>query len=176
MATVASVYAKAVFQLAQERGAVDAVLSDMRAFLEMSESNPSLREVLGGPSFNPNARKSVLDQVLLAAGIKGSVARLLELLVARGRFSTFGALVQEFERFVEESQGIRSGSVRSAVELTAEELTVLGAALAKRIGGRVRLSQKVDPSLLGGVVATVNGKTFDASLKTQLDRFKSELI
>ena len=66
--------------------------------------------------------------------------------------------------------------MKSAVEFSADELNVLGAALAKRVGAKVRLTQMVDPSFLGGVVATVGGKIFDASLRTQIERFRNELI
>jgi F-type H+-transporting ATPase subunit delta len=77
---------------------------------------------------------------------------------------------------IEASQGVLTGKVTSAVELSAEELDVLGAAIAKRVGSRVKLKPEVDASLLGGVVATVAGRTFDASLRTQLERFKNQNI
>ena len=85
-------------------------------------------------------------------------------------------ILNELDALIESAQGVLAGRVRTAVELSEDELAVLGAALAKRIGSRVKLSQVVDSSLLGGVVATVAGRTFDASLKAQIERFKSELI
>lgn len=176
MSAVAKVYARAMFELAQERNSADSVLADLKSFLESSQSHPSLKKILGGAGINANSRSAVLEAILEAAGLKGHVARLLELLVARGRFSEFPSVVAQFEEMLELSRGVRSGAVRSAVELSDAEISVLAAALAKRIGGKVRLKQTVDPSLLGGVVATVEGKTFDASLRAQLDKFRNDLI
>ncbi len=96
--------------------------------------------------------------------------------MARGREATLSQISDELEALVQKSQGVQAGQVRSAVELSAEELSVLSASLSKRVGGKVKLTQTVDPSLLGGMVATVAGKTFDASLRSQLERFKNELI
>lgn len=176
MAQVSSVYAKALFELGREKNQLDQILTEIREFADACKTNEALGSILAGSGFNPNDRKGVLAEVLKAMNLSGVSKRLLELLVARGRIVDLPQIVQELEAMIEESQGIRAGKVRSAVELSSEELTVLGAALAKRVGGKVRLSQVVDPSLLGGVVATVGGKTFDASLRSQLERFKNELI
>jgi F-type H+-transporting ATPase subunit delta len=176
MAAVAKVYARALFELGGEKGQLDAILKDLSAFLEAAETAPALTMVLSGSGVDPNSRRAVLDAVLEAMGIKGVVAKLLSLLTSRGRVEELPLIVGELETLVERSQGIQAGRVRTAVELSADELSFLAAALSKRVGGKVRLSQSVDPALLGGVVATVSGKTFDASLRSQLDRFKNELI
>jgi F-type H+-transporting ATPase subunit delta len=131
---------------------------------------------LSGSGIDPNNRKAVLAETLAAMGISGVVGRLLELLVARSRMGDSPKILEELVALVEASKGVKAGQVKTAVELSQDELNVLGAALAKRVGGVVQLFQVVDPSLLGGVVATVSGKTFDASLRTQLERFKNELI
>jgi F-type H+-transporting ATPase subunit delta len=176
MATVGSVYAKAVFELASEKGELDAVTRQLHTFWEACHAHRALGAALTGPTVEARGRKAVLEGVASLLEISGLSRRLLEMLAVRGRLSQLPEVLQELETMIEASQGIRAGKVRSAVELTAEEISVLGSALAKRVGGRVRLSQEVDPSLLGGVVATVAGRTFDASLRTQIERFKNELI
>jgi len=176
MAQVSSVYAKALFELGQEQKQLDKILSELREFSEACRTSEALGSILAGSGFNPIDRKAVLAGVLAAMSLSGVSKKLLELLVVRGRIGDLPKIVSELEAMIEESQGIQAGQVRTAVELSAEELAHLGAALAKRVGGKVRLTQAVDPSLLGGVVATVGGKTFDASLRSQLERFKNELI
>lgn len=176
MATVGSVYAKAVFELASQKGSPSDVLSQLRAFWEACQASPPLKAALTGPVVEARARKAILKDVTKALGISGITENLLNLLAARGRLAYLPQVESELNSLIEASEGVLAGRVRSAVELSSEELGVLTASLSKRVGSRVRLSQEVDPSLLGGVVATVAGRTFDASLRTQIERFKSELI
>jgi F-type H+-transporting ATPase subunit delta len=176
MSSVAKVYAKALFELGQEKGQLDAIQKDLKSFNELANSHEALKAILSGSGFNPNARKAVLLDVLKSLEVNKVIASLLELLVARGRVAALSQISDELEALVQKSQGVQAGKVRSAVELSAEELSVLSAALSKRVGGKVKLTQTVDPSLLGGMMATVAGKTFDASLRSQLERFKNELI
>ncbi len=176
MATVGSVYAKAVFELASEQGGVDEVSRQLKIFWEACQSHRALAAVLTGPTVEAAGRKAVLKDVASALGVAGLSHRLLELLAVRGRLAELPEVMSTLDAMIEASQGILAGKVRSAVELSADEIAVLGSALAGRVGSRVRLSQEVDPSLLGGVVATVAGRTFDASLRTQIERFKNELI
>lgn len=176
MSSVAKVYAKALFELGQEKGQLEAIQKDLKSFNELTNSHEALKAILSGSGFNPNARKAVLLDVLKSLEVNKVIASLLELLVARGRVAALSQISDELEALVQKSQGVQAGKVRSAVELSAEELSVLSASLSKRVGGKVKLTQTVDPSLLGGMVATVAGKTFDASLRSQLERFKNELI
>jgi F-type H+-transporting ATPase subunit delta len=176
MATVSSVYAKAIFELSKEKGQLDSLLAEIKSFAEMVEGNKQLKAVLSGSGFDPNARRAVLSGIFQATKVSGVVQKLFELLVARGRIQALPQLVKELETMVEESHGVQMGVVTSAIELSQDEVNVLANTLAKRVGSKVKLSQKVDPALLGGMVATVSGKTYDASLRTQLERFKNELI
>ncbi len=176
MATVGSVYAKAVFELAREKNSVDGVAQQLRAFWEACRSHRALSAALTGPTVETRARQAILSDLLSSLEVSGLAKKLLELLAERGRLAELPQIMDQLDAMIESSQGIMAGRVRSAVELSADEVNVLSNALAKRVGKRVRLDQEVDPSLLGGVVATVAGRTFDASLRTQIERFKNELI
>jgi F-type H+-transporting ATPase subunit delta len=176
MATVGSVYAKAVFELAGEKGGAENVSKQLRAFWDACKAHGPLVAALTGPAVDAKSRKAILRDVTTQLDVNGVARNLLELLATRGRLGQLPEILDQLEAMIEASQGILAGRVRSAVELSADEVAVLGAALGKRIGSRVKLTQEVDPALLGGVVATVAGRTFDASLRTQIERFKNELI
>jgi F-type H+-transporting ATPase subunit delta len=177
MATVGSVYAKAVFELAGEsRGDVGTVSTQLHGFWVATQEHSALVAALTGPAVDVKHRKAILADVSKSLGLTGLASRLLELLAERGRLAQLPEILHDLDSLIEASQGVQVGRVRSAVELSAEEIAALSAALTKRMGGRVKLTQEVDPSLLGGVVATVSGRTFDASLRTQIERFKNELI
>ena len=176
MAGAGSVYAKAVFELTGGGDQAGAVVAQLREVQEALRAHSGLRAVLTQPTTDASKRRAILKDLLAGLGISGLTSRLLEMLATRGRLGQVGEVIDSLEGCIEASQGILAGRVRSAVELSAEELNVLGAAISRKVGSRVRLSQQVDPSLLGGVVATVGGRTFDASLRTQIERFRNELI
>jgi F-type H+-transporting ATPase subunit delta len=176
MANVGTVYAKAIFELGNEKGELEGVLGQLQGFWGAIKEHSSLLAALTGPVVDARTRQAILADVSKALVISGLASRLLEMLAARGRLGQVPAILQELETMIERSRGVLAGEVRSAVELSAEDISVLSAALSRRVGSRVRLRPEVDPSLLGGVVATVAGRTFDASLRTQLERFKNELM
>ena len=176
MATVASVYAKALFEYAQEKGQLDALFGELKSFQETLDGNSQLSAVLNSPVLDSSGKQALVAEIAKTMKFSDFTARALALLADKRRITDLSAILADLEARVERSQGVVSGAIRSAVVLAPEELSFLSAALSKRVGGKVRLHPSVDPSLLGGVVATVSGKTFDASLRTQLERFRGELI
>jgi F-type H+-transporting ATPase subunit delta len=174
MATVGNVYAKAIFELGTEKKELDGVLKQLQGFWAAVKEHSSLVEALTGPVVDARTRQAILADVSKTLVISGLASRLLEMLAARGRLGQLPSVLHELEGMIEASQGVLTGKVTSAVELSSDELDVLGAAISKRVGSRVKLKPEVDASLLGGVVATVAGRTFDASLRTQLERFKNQ--
>jgi F-type H+-transporting ATPase subunit delta len=176
MATVASVYAKASFELAQEKGRVDELIAGLRAFQELVGAHRGLSAVVAGAGVDPNHRRTVVREISKAASVTGVAKDVLEMLAGRSRLEALPEIIKSVEALQEGAQGVVAGEVRSAVELSGDEISVLSAAIAKRVGKKVRLTQSVDPSLLGGMVATVGGRTFDATLRSQLNKFRNELI
>jgi F-type H+-transporting ATPase subunit delta len=176
MANVASVYARAVYELGQEKGQLDAVYRELKSFWDVCSASGPLKAVLAGAGIDPGSRKAILKDVSSALELGDVSGRLLEMLAGRNRIAIMPQLLKELEEMIQAGQGVQTGEVRSAVELSDQEVEALGSAIAKRVGGKVRLRQVVDPALLGGVMATVAGKTFDASLRSQIERFKNELI
>lgn len=176
MATAAAVYARALFEAAQEKAQTEGVLTELNEFSELAERIPALAAVVRGSGIDPVVRRSIMSDLTKAAQLSELSARFLDILVVKNRAVALPEILKEFSTMVEASCGVLSGELRSAVELNTEEVAVLSGALGKKVGSKVKLSLTVDPNLLGGVVAVVGGKTFDASLRTQLERFRNELI
>ena len=176
MASVASVYAKALFELTQEKGQQEVVLQELRLFSEQCKAYPILDAVLGsGYGVDSKKRQAIVQDLASALKLGALTTRFLNLIVVKGRSACISEIVSDFEGQLEKSKGILSGTVSSAVELSAAELAKLSEVLAKRMGKAVKLTPTVDASLLGGVLANVGGKTFDATLRAQLNKFKNEL-
>jgi F-type H+-transporting ATPase subunit delta len=176
MAGPAKVYAAAFYEVAKKKDELKDGLGSLKEFADLCSGNPILKAVLMGEGIEPRSRSAILKDLLSAMKIDGIAARLLTILVARGRAVILPEVIRELETIQNLEAGIKSGVVKTAVELGVDEIENLGKTLSKRAGGQVHLRSEVDPALLGGFIATVDGKTYDASLRSQMNRIRRELI
>lgn len=168
-------YAKALFELAKEAGTVAQVLGELTNMGDLLEGNPELHDVLFRPLHPVAQRKGVLVGVTDGIGASPTVRNFFSLLIDQRRLVDFPAIREEFERLASEDAGLRRAEVISAGPLRDDQLERLRRALAVRTGGEVEVSVRVDPSLLGGVIAKVGDLVFDGSLRTQLRQLRANL-
>ncbi len=170
-------YATAIVELAVEAGSEADVLSDLTTWDTLLTGEGSeLFHVLSSPVFSVEERRAVMAAFAEKLGTSDLVVRFLSLLIDRERF---GAM-HEVVRFVTDDLDARAGrmrvQVRSAVALDAGMRDELAAAFAKATGKTIVLEAEVEPELLGGVVARLGSKVYDASLRTRLQELKHRLI
>jgi F-type H+-transporting ATPase subunit delta len=97
------------------------------------------------------------------------------MVVGAGRGRDLPAIIDKVVKRASSSQGKEVAEVRTAVELTADQQARLAAALERATGKQINLKVVVDPSVLGGVVATVGDSVIDGSVRSRLDQVKSRL-
>lgn len=174
---VARRYAAALFDVVQKTGEIDRTERDLSAVRALVDGHTDLHRVWESSGVPP-AKKRALVDALLAGGLDVSpaVARLLQMMADRDRLMVWSALVDAFNDRVKRARNIVTGEVVSAVPLGETRLNALADALGKASGGRVTLSEQVDPSIIGGVVARIGGVVFDGSVTRQIDRMRSRLL
>ena len=168
-------YAKAVMDLAVAKGLVDRVGADLRALAAAYKAQPELAQVLANSSFARAARKAILDAVLLRTGAPELVKTTLALLLDKERLAYVPDISREIDAMIEARAGKVAAVVTSAVELTPPQVAQITAQLEKLSGKKIVLTRKVDPSLLGGVVARVGDVVYDGSARTQLATLRDQL-
>jgi F-type H+-transporting ATPase subunit delta len=168
-------YARAMFSLAGEEGRVDAVRRELADLRRAFTENQELHHAIFRPLYPAAERRAVLGAVCTNLGSSRSVTSFLSLLVDRRRLIDFDAICDEFDRLADEAAGRVRAEVVSATPLRDEQRERLRRALAVRTGKQVELAERVDPSLLGGAVASVGGVVFDGSLRTQLAQLRGSL-
>jgi ATP synthase F1 delta subunit len=97
-------------------------------------------------------------------------------LVDKGRAGHFPRIVRQYELLLHESQGFSHGIIYSAVNLSKEQLSSFENKVGEMIDKKVRLDNRNDKSLIGGVRIFVEGRLIDASVKKRLDHLKESLI
>ncbi|ADU11958.1 ATP synthase F1, delta subunit [Asticcacaulis excentricus CB 48] len=168
-------YAKAVFELADAAGQLDAVQADLKTLKALLIESKDLRRLVTSHAFKSEDKLKGLTAVLNTAAPNALTLKALGLMAHNGRLDQVFGLITAFTRLYDAKKGIVSAVVTSATALTDEQVTGLQAALRTALGQDPVLSQTVDPSLLGGLKVRVGSRLFDASLKTKLDSLKFAL-
>jgi F-type H+-transporting ATPase subunit delta len=173
--SIARRYARALFDLAQEQGQVEAWAESLSTLRDVVESSEELKDVLVNPIYAKEQRRAIAGKLAAALRLAEAPANLLSLLADRNRLAELGAIVDTFGRMADEKLGRVRALVTSAVPLDAATAERLSARLAQAAKGEVILQHAVDPSLIGGVVAQVGDLVYDGSIRTQLEDLRRTL-
>lgn len=168
-------YAAALFELAGEQKAVDAVSGDLAAFRKAMEASADLARVVKSPVFSRNDQGKALKAVLEKMGAGKLTTQFLLLLASKRRLFALTGIIQAYESLVAKSRGETQAEVTSARPLADAELADLKSALKARLGREPRLNTKVDPALLGGLVVKVGSRMIDSSLRTKLTGLRAAM-
>ncbi len=170
---VARRYAQASLELAVEQGAVEQWQQDFATLTRVWRETPlALR--LADPKVGQSRRMGEARDVL-SNRVSPLVLNLVLLLVQRGRARLVPRVADAFERLERDRSGRVSGYVISALPLTEEQRQSLTRQLGKRTGRTVELEERVDPSILGGLIVRVGDELIDASVVGRLRRIEAEL-
>jgi len=177
---VARRYAAALFDVTQSGGgqaasqdAISQALSDLAG---LAHSHDDLRKLLASPTVPAANKKAVIMGVVDAAGIKADeVRRLVGLLADHDRLDILDQVAAAFVDRLSEARKMAHADVVTAVPLTPETRAALAAALGKASGKTITMTERVDPSIIGGVVARIGTFVYDGSVAHQLDKLKQQL-
>lgn len=167
-------YAATLLDAAEETGVLEAVRKDVEGVLETAAGSKDLAEFLENPLLGAEVQDKALSAIF-AGKLQELTLNFLSLMAQRRRASMLLQTLEAFLELVEESKGVVSAEVVSAVALTEDQQERLRGRLATYTGKQVRLQSQVDPSLRGGVVAKVGDTVFDGSLNTHLERLRRHL-
>jgi F-type H+-transporting ATPase subunit delta len=165
-------YADALFGIAQDRGTMDAMAAELAALSALAMNRDGMR-MLESPDLS-NARK--LEVVEQAAGpLSPETLRLVEILLQRKRGEILPALADAFNERVRAYRGIELASVTTAIPLEEQDRQLITQWLSARRGRNVEIEERVDPEIIGGVVARVGDQLIDASIRGRLEALRRRI-
>ncbi len=167
-------YARALFEDALARQAVDEAAEDLALLNQVQRQSPELTTLLAHPLVAPE-RKRELCREHLASRVRPEQLDFLDLLVQRRRVDLLGAIAELFQELVDDHQGVVRAGVWSAAPLTESEKARLSQAIAAVFGGQPVLDTQVRPELIGGVTVRVKDSVLDGSVRTSLDKLAVDL-
>lgn len=163
-------YAAALFELAEQRSALDQIAGDLKSLRAMIESSVDLRRLLSNPVMSRKVQLQAMSALVGKAGFNELTGRFIGVLANNRRLVALSAIIQAFLARLAAKKGEVTAQVATARALSPQQQDALGAALKKAVGGNVALDLRVDPALIGGLVVQVGSRMLDASLKTKLQQ------
>jgi len=167
-------YARGLFEIARAEGTLDEVEDELFRFARSYESNDGLRAALTDDMIPAERRQAIVED-LLGHRASNTTTALASFVVGSGRGRDLPAIIAKLVQRAAAEKDRTVAEVRSAIPLTADQQHRLAAALANATGKQVEVKVVVDPSILGGAVATVGDAIIDGSVRTRLEQIKSLL-
>jgi F-type H+-transporting ATPase subunit delta len=169
---VAGRYATALFDLARDDKSIDVVKADLDRFDAMISESPDLARLVRSPVFTADMQAKALAAILDRAGIGGTAANILKVLVANRRLFVVQDVIKAFRVLVARFKGEATADVTVAEPLSDKNLEALKGALKSVTGKDVDLNVKVDPAIIGGLIVKLGSRMVDSSLRTKLNSIK----
>ncbi len=172
---IASRYAQALFTLAQQQGTVEEWEGELAMLASVITDTPDFSALLTHPEVTLARKQDVVTKAF-AGKMAPAVLAVLLLLLRRGHDPAMGLLHEIFVDLWHEAQQVTPVTVVAALPLDDGQVTALTAALTKRTGRAITLTQQVDPALLSGLVVTIGDRIIDASGRTALNELRTSLV
>ena len=168
-------YAVALFDVIGRHGDLEKAGRDLTDINQLVGSHPNLQKVLETPAVPPSKKRAIVEAILQQTEVMVEVRRLLFLLAESGRLALLPEIAQGFADRLLEFQRIVPAEVVTAAPLDQPGREAIAAALGRATGTQVTLSERVDPEIVGGLIARVGSLVFDGSLTRQVERMRERL-
>ena len=172
---IAERYAHALSQSVKTVEELSQVHTELSAVATLVSESDALQHVLKSPTIQSAEKLAVMHELVTRLGGSQLVKRFLTVVADHGRLAILPAIATRLSDINDERSGIRRVEIRSATSLDEDVRTRIKAALQKVAGGKVRIEEKVDPSLIGGLVAKIGTEVFDGSLRSRLQQMRARL-
>lgn len=172
---VAERYATALFELASEDCTGESVSRDLAGLRILLSRSPELARLVKAPVFSAEQQKLGMDAVLRRMEAAPLTVRFVLTLAAKRRLSALSEIIDAYDRRIAEQRGEITAEISSARALSDAETADLKRVLKEKLGRDARLSTRVDPSLLGGLLVRVGSRMIDSSLRTKLDGLRAAM-
>lgn len=168
-------YAKALFELAQERKIVERVAEEMIAIQNLYQQSSDFSSLLESPVIESSEKLKIFT-VLLKEKVQSVTFNFLSLLLEKNREDYLPEIIFYFLKIVDESKGIVRGQLITAHPFTDVQKKELKERLDRFTGKKVFFDEQVDSSLIGGFIVRMEDTVIDTSVKNQLTKMREQLI
>ena len=171
---VAKIYANALLLSVVEKGMIDVAYDQFESFKKLIAKDKSLVHFLASPQILDENKKSLIRDVF-SSRVEKLFVEFLVVLVDKNRVNFFPEIIDEFTRLVEAKRGIGRVTVITAVPLNDDERVKLKDTMQKKTNLEIILEEKVDPSIIGGMIIILHNEIIDGSVSHGLNAVEEQL-
>jgi len=172
---IAARYATAMFELAAEAKALDALESDVTAVEAALAESADLRDLVNSPIYSREEMQAAIGGVADAMGLNPITANTLRLMAAKRRLFVTPALLRSLRERIADHKGEMTADVVSAKALTKTQADKLAKTLKAAMGKDVKLNATVDEGIIGGLIVKVGSKMIDTSIRSKLNTLQNTM-
>jgi F-type H+-transporting ATPase subunit delta len=165
-------YATALFELALEANAVDAVQADLKRFDQLVAESADLTRLVRSPVFTAEEQARALAAIIDRVGMGGLAANFLKFVASNRRLFAVRDMIRAYRALVARHQGEVAAEVTVAERLNDAHLAAVKDALHAVTGKTVEVNVRVDPAIIGGLIVKLGSRMVDSSLRTKLNAIK----
>lgn len=173
MEEIASVYARSLFEVAQEHDKLDTIHEQLGQVADELDQSRELQVFFFSPYFSSQEKKDGIQKVIENGD--DHLVRFLELLAERHRMPALFRIRRELDRLWAEENKLLPVTITSAVELDEETVKNLGKQIEDQTGQQIDLTANVDPDLIGGLQMRVGNMIYDATIRGRLEKLRREV-
>lgn len=165
-------YAAALFELADEGKALDAVAEDLVTLQKALGDSEDMKRLVRSPVLDRDEQWKAMAALLDKMGANDLTKKFLGVVTANRRLFALSGIIRAYLEELASRRGEVTADVVSAHPLSDAQVKALEDALKKALGGKVAIAPRVDPKILGGLIVKVGSRMIDSSLRTQLQKLK----
>ena len=168
MTQIAKTYAKALYDLAKEEDLTEEILQQMNTLQDAFSQEPDFIRLLSTPNLSKEERCGILDNCFRGK-VQPYVLNFMKILLEKGYIRHFADCCKAYKDLYNQDHGILPVRAVTAVALSDGQKQKLTDKLMAMTGKTIELTNRVDPSVLGGVRLDYDGKQVDGTVKNRMD-------
>jgi len=173
MEEIATVYARSLFEVAQEKGNLDDVREQLGEFADALDGDQQMQVFFFSPYFSTQEKQDGLDRAVSDAD--PVFVNFLKLLIENHRMPVIFRVRRGYEDLWEDENKLLPVQITSAVELDGDTVKQIGDQISEQTDRRVDLSASVEPAILGGIIVRVGNQVLDASVRNRLEQLRKQV-
>ena len=174
MTKTARLYGGSLYDLAAEEQLTGIIMEQMMEIRQLFRDNPDYVKLLGEPSIPKGERIDLIEKAF-GAQAERYLVNFIKVLCERNLLGDFGGCCEEFTRRFNADNGISEAVVTSAIALNDAQMTALKEKLEKISGKKISLVQKIDKSVMAGLLVEIEGKQLDGTVASRMTGISKKL-
>jgi ATP synthase F1 delta subunit len=170
---IATVYARALWEAAEDADKVDRVREELHQIADALAEDRNLQVFFFSPYLSSEEKKQGLHKAVTDAD--ALIVNFLDVLVDNHRMPALMRIRREYDRLWDDAHQLLPVQITSAVQLDEQVVEQIGRRIGEQTGRKVELSSNVDPDVLGGLVVRVGNTVLDASIRHRLEHLRKQV-